>query len=53
MKNKINYKLLFLMTGLISACSTTIDDGMLNEHEAVENSATVTAPAYEEDQNTI
>ena len=53
MKNKINYKLLFLMTGLISACSTTIDDGMLNEHEAVENSATVTAPANEEDQNTI
>ncbi|SUA54018.1 outer membrane channel protein [Oligella ureolytica] len=53
MKNKINYKLLFLMTGLISACSTTIDDGMFNEHEVVENSATVTAPANEEDQNTI
>lgn len=47
MQNKINYTLLFLTTGLISACSTTTDN--IN-NDLNENSTIIEAPVIEEEK---
>lgn len=52
MQNKINYTLLFLTAGLISACSTTTDNDIINDNELNEGSTTVTQPYNEESETT-